>query len=254
MNRIRISLLHLALGAGMLDANLAAVERGIGIASSLGTNWVITPELCISGYQFDDTIGFDWIDIHPDRFTTRICELAALHRIAIVFGHVERDHTGKIYNSAFLIGPEGSIVGCHRKVNAPAEPWASRAARAAPIVFNGLSLGMLICSDAYPKNIATELCTAGAQILISPCSWGPSPHGPDGAWVSRSAETRLPLIVCNRTGRETTLTFLEAESLVVKNGERLLVHSSEKSAVLTFDWDLDEMAPCSTHFETTYLE
>ena len=254
MNNLRICLLHLALGPGTLEANLAMVERGIDIAASSRADWVITPELCISGYQFIDTIGTEWIEVHPDRFTKRVCEVAALRRIAIVLGHVERDATGKLYNSAFMIAPDGSIIGCHRKVNAPAEPWASTAVRATPVQFNGLSLGMLICSDAYPKNIATELRSAGAQLLLAPCSWGPGLHGPEGEWESRSAETGLPLIVCNRTGRETTLTFLKAESLVIKSGKRLLMHSSERSAVLAFDWDLAAMSPRSSQFETIYVE
>jgi predicted amidohydrolase len=254
MNRIRISLLHLALGPGTLEANLARVERGISIAASQRADWVLTPELCISGYQFIDTIGTDWIEAHPDRYTRRVRELASLHRLTIVLGHVERDEAGKLYNSVFVIGPEGSIVGCHRKVNAPAERWASTAERAEPIPFNGINLGLLICSDAYPKKVAADLRAAGAQLLIAPCSWGPGLHGPEGEWEWRSAENALPLIVCNRTGRETTLTFTKAESLVIKNGQRLMAHTSERSAVLTFDWDTDEMSPLSTQFETTYLE
>src|SRR5690348_2741471 len=229
MNEIRISLLHLALGAGTLDGNLATVERGISIAAAQEADWVVTPELCISGYQFTNTIKTDWIDPHPDRWTQRVCSLARLYKLMVIMGHVERDDAGRLYNSAFMIDPDGSIIGHHRKINAPAEPWASVGEHAVPALWNGISIGMLICSDAYPKRIAQELRTAGAQLLISPCAWGPGLHGPDGEWESRSAENGLPLIVCNRTGRETTLSFLKAESLVIKNGERLLVHSSEKS-------------------------
>ena len=254
MNVVRIALLHLALAPGSLEMNFAAVEHGVSIAAEQGADWVVTPELCISGYQFTDRIGTNWIGSHPDRWTVGVCNLARLHRLLIIIGHVERDDAGKLYNSAFLIDQDGSIIGQHRKLNAPAEPWAAVGEHALPALWNGISIGMLICSDAYPKRIAEQLRIAGAQLLISPCAWGPGLHGPEGEWESRSAENGLPLIVCNRTGRETTLSFSKAESLVIKNGKRLLAHSSEKSAVLVFDWDMVNMLPCSRRFETAYLE
>jgi N-carbamoylputrescine amidase len=253
MDVIRISLLHLALAPGLLKINFSAVEHGISIAAERGADLVVTPELCISGYQFTDRIGTDWIDSHPDRWTAGVCDLARLHRIVIIMGHVECD-AGRLYNSAFLIDRDGSIIGHHRKINAPAEPWASVGEQAVPTLWNGISIGMLICSDAYPKRIAEQLRSAGAQLLISPCAWGPGLHGPEGEWESRSAENGMPLIVCNRTGRETTLSFSKAESLVIKNGKRLLAHSSETSAVLMFDWDMVNMLPRSKQFHAAYLE
>jgi N-carbamoylputrescine amidase len=62
------------------------------------------------------------------------------------------------------------------------------------------------------------------------------------------------MIVCNRTGAEKTLDFLKAQSLVVKNGRRLLSHASEQSAVLVFDWNFTTMMPLSTVYQAEYLE
>jgi 5-aminopentanamidase len=254
MNQLRISLLHLALKPGALELNTMLVERGIRIAAAQGADWVVTPELSISGYQFVELIGTDWIDAFPDAWTRHVCGLAGSLKTVVFLSHVERGPDGKLYNSTFMIGSEGSIVGRHQKVNVQAEPWASAGTRIAPTEWNGLKLGMLICSDSYTKEIAAELHAAGAQLLLSPCAWGPGLYGPEGEWELRSAETGLALIICNRTGSETSLSFSRAESLVIKNGQRLLVHSSERSGLLTFDWDLVAMAPRSKEFATTYLD
>ena len=112
---------------------------------------------------------------------------------------------------------------------------------------------MLICSDMYTPDIAGELRTRGAQILVSPASWGPGLHGPNGEWEERTKETGLPLFVCNRTGAEKTLDFRQAPSIVVKNGKRLLSHISDRSAVLTFDWNFSTMTPLSREFNARYL-
>jgi N-carbamoylputrescine amidase len=61
------------------------------------------------------------------------------------------------------------------------------------------------------------------------------------------------LIVCNRTGSEQTLDFWKAPSLVVSNGERLLAHTSDRSAILTVDWNFGSMMPQSAGFRTAYV-
>ncbi|MFZ3013113.1 MAG: carbon-nitrogen hydrolase family protein, partial [Nitrospira sp.] len=88
----------------------------------------------------------------------------------------------------------------------------------------------------------------GAQMFVSPASWGPGLHGPNGEWEQRTHETGLPLIVCNRTGAEKTLDFWKAPSLVVKDGMRVLTHISERSAIRTFDSDFDRMVPRSSRY------
>jgi N-carbamoylputrescine amidase len=98
------------------------------------------------------------------------------------------------------------------------------------------------------------LKSQGAQILVSPSSWGPGIHGPNGEWEDRTRETGLPLIVCNRTGAEKTLEFWKAPSIVVKNGRRVLSHTSDQSAVLLFDWNFTAMTPLSTVYQAEYLK
>ena len=94
----------------------------------------------------------------------------------------------------------------------------------------------------------------GAQLLVSPVSWGPGHCGPDGEWEARSADTGLPMMVCNRSGKEEgELDYTLAESVVAQNGKRILEATSDRSVVLSFDWDVDSMSMISTDFERTYL-
>ena len=253
MSEIRISLLHLALEAGDLQGNNELLERGIHTAAAAGSDWVFAPELCWAVDHGSDIIGTDWIDGQPDKWTTRICELARSLKLMVLFGHAERVEAGKLYNSAFLVNQEGAVVGRHRKINTHAETWASSGQSAQPIPWNGIKIGILICADSYTSESARALRSKGAQMLVSPAAWAPGLYGPEGEWEQRTIETGLPLIVCNRNGKEATMTFCDAQSLVIKNGKRLLMHSSERSAVMTFQWDLDGMLPTSKQFLITYI-
>ena len=50
------------------------------------------------------------------------------------------------------------------------------------------------------------------------------------------------------------MDYREAESVVAKDGKRLLTATSDRSVVLSFDWDMDAMDCLSQDFERTYLE
>lgn len=69
----------------------------------------------------------------------------------------------------------------------------------------------------------------------------------------RSRETGLPFVICNRTGRDAELDFRCAESLVIVEGERRLVHRSERPRVVTFKLDNLQGRPAVSGFEVCAL-
>lgn len=255
MKPLRIAKLHLAPVTADLQHNRILAERGLARAADLGADWVITPELFITGYKFAEVIGTDWIAPQPDDWMQNFCRLVAERGVTVFLSHPERDPTeGLMYNTVFVIGPEGSIIGRHRKVKALKGPesWSSPGAEIAPIDCDGTAVGIIICADAYRNDVSGILKDRGAQLLVSPASWGPGDCGPLGEWEQRTLDTGLPIMVCNRSGWEADdLDFTEAVSVVASGGERVLeAYCGEESAVLVFDWDLDAMQPISREYET----
>jgi len=239
---LRIAFLHLAPIPGDVAGNRNLVIRGIETAASLGVQWIITPELCVCGYTFADRIGTDWIEPQPDPWMKELCRLTVRLGIAVFLGHPERDlRTGKLFNSVFVIS-KGQIVGRHRKINAlrkGSEAWSHPADTALPVTVPPVGkVGIMICGDAFSPGIANHLKMQGAEMLISSAAWAPGFHGPDGEWERCTLDTGLPLMVCNRSGVERTLDFTAAESVVVKEGQRLLSFSAPASAVIVIDWDM----------------
>ena len=117
-----------------------------------------------------------------------------------------------------------------------------------------MTVGILICADAYKNEVAQILKDKGAELLVSPSSWGPGRCGPDGEWERRTLDTGLPIMVCNRSGVEKDeLDYSRAESIVAQDGERLMSAWSENSVVLSFNWDLENMTLLSEDFQRAYL-
>jgi predicted amidohydrolase len=239
---LRIALLHLAPRPGDLAHNRRLVETAVTTAAGLGAAWILTPELCITGYTFADRIGTDWILSQPDRWMTGFCRLVARLRVTAFLSHPERDRaTGKLHNSLFVIAADGTILGKHRKIHTlrvGSEAWSSPGDGAAAVSVSPFGqVGMLICADASSKEMARSLKTQGAELLVSAAAWAPGLHGPSGEWERCTSDTGLPLLVCNRTGPDRTLDFTKAESVVVNDGRRLLSLSSARSAIFLVEWD-----------------
>ena len=75
---------------------------------------------------------------------------------------------------------------------------------------------------------------------MSAANWAPGFHGPNGEWERVSAETGLPLFVCNRTGADDLMSFAAAESVVAHRGRRLFSMASERATIFVLDWSLRE--------------
>jgi omega-amidase len=241
---LRIALLHLAPVAGEVAHNRRLIDAAATVAARAGAQWIITPEFCVSGFTFADRIGTDWILEQPDPWMTAFRGRMADRGVTVFLSHPERDvRTGALHNSVFVIGPEGSILGSHRKINTlrvGSEAWSTPGDEVAAIEVEPVGrVGVLVCADAHSPWIAKSLEAQGARLLVSPAAWAPGLHGPNGEWEQCTLDTGLPLLVCNRTGPDETMSFIEAESMVVQDGRRLLSLRSERSAVFTVDWDPD---------------
>ncbi len=258
MPTLRIAFLHLAPLPGDRAHNRRLVETAATTAAGLGATWIITPELSITGYTFADRIGTEWILPQPDPWMTPMCRLVARLRVTLFLSHPERDReSGKLYNSVFVIDADGAIIGTHRKVNTlrvGSEAWSSPGEQVGAIPVQPFkSVGILICADAYSPEICRSLQAQGAQLLVSSAAWAPGLHGPNGEWERCTSDTGLPLLVCNRTGQDRTLNFTEAETVVVKNGRRLLSLSSERSAIFAVEWDLQTQNVARQEYQRVYL-
>lgn len=255
---LRIALLHLAPIPGDLTRNRRLVEKAVTAAAQLGATWIVTPELIVTGYTFADSIGTKWIVPQPDSWMTRMSWLAAQLRVALFLSCPEQDRKSrKLYNSLFVIAANGAILGTHRKINTlrvGSEAWSTPGTQAVAVSVPPFTrVGMLICADAYTPGIAQSLRNQGAQLLVSSAAWAPGLHGPNGEWERCTRDTGLPLIVCNRTGPDKTLDFRQAESVVAKDGKRLLSLSSARSAVFAIEWNLQKQTLATEDYQTLYL-
>ena len=113
----------------------ACVDKAIGLigeASSLGAKVIVFPEAFIPGYPKGvnyglvvgarDPAGREEFRLYleaaievPGPQTQRLGEAAAEHGAYVVMGVIEREH-GTCYCTVLFFGPDGSLLGKHRKL------------------------------------------------------------------------------------------------------------------------------------------
>jgi 5-aminopentanamidase len=239
----RIALLHLSPQPGALAQNRRLVDAAIRSAADAGAEWIVTPELVTTGYEFMEHIGAEWIEPQPDSWVQGVTELARKRRVTVFLSVPERVGD-KLYNTLLAIDRSGRIAGRHRKINAlrvGAEAWSTPGQNIDTVLIDGFGpVGLLICADAFTPEIAQTLARRGARALVSSAAWRPGLHGPNGEWEAASATTSLPIFVCNRTGQEREIDFSLAQSIVASGGKRVVSFSAPRNAIFVIDWSFSE--------------
>ncbi|PPD59148.1 carbon-nitrogen hydrolase family protein [Dehalogenimonas etheniformans] len=252
---MRVAFLHIEPQPAEIDDNRSLIERLILTAAENGAHWIMTPELCVSGYYFADVIGSDWINPQPDQWMKRIMGISQEKNLSIFLSHPELDEaTSKSHNTVFAID-KGVIAGGHRKIEVhpgAEESWSSPGTTLEPATVGGVKVGMLICADTWGTHHGVALSGKDANLLVVSTAWGHK-YPPVEHWKRLSSDTGLPVWVCNRTCIERNVDWTQAESMVLIYGEPVLRYSGEPSLLL-FDWDMDTMSTESIEFGVVRLD
>jgi predicted amidohydrolase len=112
----------------------------------------------------------------PGPSTEYFGKLAQQHNMYIVAGLYERDgHL--IYNTAVLVGPDGSLVGKYRKITLPRDEISSGVApgHEYPVFQTRFGrVAMMVCYDGFFPEVARRLSNRGAEVIAWPV-WGCNP-------------------------------------------------------------------------------
>ncbi len=230
------SLLNVALAqinatVGDLAGNARRIAIAARAAHAAGAHVVLTPELALSGYPPEDLLLRPSFVRACDRaLRTLALELADCEGLHVVVGHPHQvGERGDIrskshavqqrFNAAsVLVGGQVSATYCKRElpnyqVFDERRYFASgRDAGHSAVVFevNGVSLGLLVCEDAWFDEPALAAREAGAQVL---CVLNASPfHVAKSAerehrMAERARSIGLPMLYSHLVGGQDEVVF-----------------------------------------------
>ena len=241
---MKIALLHFDLANGSRELNKKKLLQGVKEASAHGSDWIVTPETAWDGYFFykNDTTAPEKMSIRKQKDFQEFFEVTGQKQITLFLSAAEKTKDEKIYNSCFLLTPDGKEMGVHRKMHSHqsgAEAWISLGEEAKVYSLSGIKTGLLVCADAYYEDSCGMLKKGGAELILVSAAWPPGEccKDPVSVWKRTSLWTDCPVCVCNQTGAHRQMDMTMAKSAVVDQGNCLFSYHGDPAILL---WSFDE--------------
>ena len=107
----------------------------------------------------------------PGPAEAAFCEMAARHSVWLLPGSMFEDAGDRVYNTASVIDPYGTVVGRYRKMF-PFQPYENHVAPGSDfLVFDVPSVGRFgvsICYDMWFPETSRTLAAMGAEVILHP--------------------------------------------------------------------------------------
>jgi len=251
--------------SGNQGENLEKSIAGIKNAAQAGAKLVVLQELHTSLYfcQSENTENFDLAENIPGPTTERLSQTAKENKIVIVGSLFEKRAAGIYHNTAVVMDSDGSLAGTYRKMHIPDDPgyyekfyFTPGDNKFDPINTSVGRLGVLVCWDQWYPEAARCMALNGADMLIYPTAIGWDPGDSEDeknrqldSWQviqrSHAIANNLPVVCCNRTGRETdilekrnAIDFWGNSFIAGPQGEILSQATADEEQLLVADIDM----------------
>jgi predicted amidohydrolase len=163
------------------EANLQRAETRLAEAREQGADLAVLPEALDLGWTHPAARSRAE-EIPGGTSCRRLAAAARQHRLFVVAGLTERCGE-RVFNTAVLIDPAGTVILHHRKLNELeiGHDCYDQGDRLGVVDTRLGVLGLMICSDAFARGQIVARCLGlmGAQVILSPCAWAvPAEHDP----------------------------------------------------------------------------
>jgi predicted amidohydrolase len=227
---MRIACAQLAPQIGQPEVGRERTAAAIARAASEGASLVILPELCVSGYVFEDA---DEARLYAEPIDGPTVagwrEQSARERIAIIGGICELDEEGGVRNSAVVI-ESGELLALYRKTHL----WDREKLMFVPggvpppVVETSLAnVGVAICYDAFFPETSRLLALGGADLIAVPTNnplLGPELEPLPSELLQASTAAivnNVYVAYSDRTGRERGVDWVGTTTIVDPDGRIL---------------------------------
>jgi predicted amidohydrolase len=236
---VRVHVVQVAYGDDeSLDQRVARVA-GL-VRGQRGADLVVLPELWPQGgFSYDRWDGqaqpLDGPVVRALQEATR--DLGARVHMGSL---VERDETGRLFNTSVLLGGDGAVLATYRKIHlfgfGEGEPKLITPGDSL-VVHDGL--GLATCYDLRFPELFRGLLGAGAEVVLMPAAW---PAKRVAHWrllaQARAVEDQVYVVACNTGGRHAGVA-MGGGSIVVDPWGSVLAEAGTGEEVLVVDVDRD---------------
>ncbi len=238
--------------APSLERNLSKAGSLIAIAASEGAAIVCLPQL-FNALWFAHSIdkkNFSIAEKSDGPTMTAMRDAARKNRCVLIAPIFEED-SGSFFNTAFVIGEDGDIIGRYRKMHVPQLPLWEERSYFSPgdlgfQVFKTpyAAIGVQLCWDVFFPEGFRILALNGAQIIFAPTAsaFEHSRSRWERAMQAAAHANGVFVFRVNRTGKEERQEFYGKSFCAGPDGEFIVKPGGSSDGVVIADIDLERMA------------
>ncbi|MEU7577824.1 carbon-nitrogen hydrolase family protein [Streptomyces sp. NPDC041068] len=221
MPALRTALLQSSGQLGSVAENLTALDEAAERAAAAGAGLLVAPELFLTGYAIGDDIA-RLAEPADGASAKAVAEIAARHEVGVVYGYPEREGE-TVFNSAQLIGPDGTRLANYRKTHLfgdfERESFTSGEQPVVQAELGGVRIGIMICYDVeFPENVRAH-ALAGTDLLVVPTAqMHPFQFVAESVVPVRAFENQMYVAYVNRVGQEGEFEFVGLSTLAGPDG------------------------------------
>ncbi len=227
--------------------NLRKAEQMVQLAANQGANLVILPEVFHAPYE---PAGFrHYAETFPGPSTEMLSRAAARHNICLVGGSIiEKGTEGRLYNTSYIFGSNGELLGKHRKVHLfdvdgvitfKESDVITPGNDLTIIDYQGFRFGVMICYDIRFPEWSRALALEGAKMLVVPGAFNMS-SGPS-FWElmmrTRAVDDQLYIAAASPARNLTASYHAYGHSMIVDPWGTILAEADRGEEVITAAFD-----------------
>lgn len=222
---------------GRPDRARRDLVRRARAAVEAGAQLVVLPEMATTGYVWPSSAALA-PHAEPAEGPTRAA-LGAVHGAWIVCGYAEQGADGRLYNSALVLRPDGSLAASYRKVllfdldRSWATPGSQRMLVPTPLG----AVAPAICMDLNDDRLVTWLHMTTPEVLAFCTNWVEEGADVHGWWQARLRGWRGWMVAANRWGVEAGVQFSGRSAILAPGGEVVAAADAEGDAIVIVETD-----------------
>jgi rfaE bifunctional protein nucleotidyltransferase chain/domain len=257
---MRISIFQFAPMPGEVDLNLERALDAVKGSAEKGADLILLPELWPCGIvTHKERCPAD----RTERIIASLRDMALQHNITIAGGMPEQDKADRstLYNTLFIVNPDGSMAS-YRKIHlfSPMGEDMVFTAGRNPATFSikygtaKVTAGAAICYDLRFPQLARQLATEGAEVILVPALWPMARRGHlELLSAARAVENQCFVVLANGYGMSGDTELAGASAIYAPDGRPILL-AEDREGVFTKDIDLSEIALAREKFLTAIPE
>ncbi len=250
-SQLKIAGIQMA-ASGDREKDLAKAGMLIELAAAKDAKIVALPQLFARRWfpNAIDSANFSLAEKEDGPSVTMLRERAERHGVAVVAPLFEEDG-GEYYNTAFVLGPDGGVIGKYRKVHVPQLPLWEEKAYFSPgnlgfPVFKTpfATIGVQLCWDVFFPEGFRILALKGAEVVFAPTAsaFDHSHRKWERAICAAAHANGVFIMRVNRVGEEEKQAFYGRSFCARPDGEFVDRPSGSSEGVVLAGIDLGEVS------------